>query len=164
VSELHDVDRRVAVLEQIARDTATALADIRAELRLLRTDIQQLRGQFHDDFRWLLRFVIGGFVGCLPCSLTDCTGFRCAMTEKENPTPETLQAEEIVQSADVLRVALDDPATVWPRSIATVSTSSLIPLPLQSPPRSSSHRLILRRLKSAMVSSASRAERPRSTR
>jgi hypothetical protein len=65
MSELHDVDRRVAVLEQIARDTAAALSDIRAELRLMRTDIQQLRGQFHDDFRWLLRFMIGGFVGVL---------------------------------------------------------------------------------------------------
>jgi hypothetical protein len=70
MSELHDIDRRVAVLEQIAHDTATALADIRAELRLMRTemqqgrsDTQQLRTQLHDDFRWLLRFMIGGFVG-----------------------------------------------------------------------------------------------------
>ena len=67
MSELHDVDRRVAVLEQIARDTATALADIRSELRLMRTefhgDLQQMRAQQHTDFLWLRRFMIGGFVG-----------------------------------------------------------------------------------------------------
>jgi hypothetical protein len=69
---LHDLDRRVAVLEQIARDTATALADIRAELRGLRTEIGglrtevgQVRTQLHGDFLWLFRFTIGGFVGVL---------------------------------------------------------------------------------------------------
>jgi hypothetical protein len=63
VSELHDVDRRVAVLEQIARSTDQALQQIPAELRLLRTEMQALRTQQHDDFRWRLRFMIGGFVG-----------------------------------------------------------------------------------------------------
>jgi hypothetical protein len=70
LSELHDVDRRLAVLEQIARDTATGLADIRAELRLIRTEMQGLRNdiqqqgkELRGDFRWLLRFTIGGFVG-----------------------------------------------------------------------------------------------------
>jgi hypothetical protein len=85
VSDIHDTDRRVAVLERIAQDTATALADIRAELRGLRTDfhsdIQQLRGEtiaearsmradlsaeirlLRGDFRWLLRLMIAGFVG-----------------------------------------------------------------------------------------------------
>jgi hypothetical protein len=69
MSELHDIERRVAILEQIARDTATALADIRSELRLLRaefrTEIQQMRQQHHDDFRWLLRVMTGGFIGVL---------------------------------------------------------------------------------------------------
>jgi hypothetical protein len=70
LSELHDIDRRVAVLEQIARDTATALGDIRAELRLLRTETQGLRSDIQEqgkelrgDFRWLFRFTIAGFVG-----------------------------------------------------------------------------------------------------
>lgn len=63
MSELHDIDRRVAVLERIAQETATALADIRAELRLMRSEMQQLRSQQHDDIRWLLRLMIGGFVG-----------------------------------------------------------------------------------------------------
>jgi hypothetical protein len=81
VSELHDVDRRVAVLEQIAADTRDTLreirddirglrsefrtelgglrTDMRTEIQGLRTDMRELRG----DFRWLLRFTIGGFVG-----------------------------------------------------------------------------------------------------
>ena len=92
MSELHDTDRRVAVLEQIARDTASALADIRAELREMRSEMvglrgdmcsevqglrsdmrsemqglrgefQELRRQHHTDMRWLLRLMIGGFVG-----------------------------------------------------------------------------------------------------
>jgi hypothetical protein len=74
MSELHDIDRRVAVLEQIARDTATGLADIRSELRQmrtefrtelqgLRTDIREQSRELRADFRWLLRFTIGGFVG-----------------------------------------------------------------------------------------------------
>ena len=33
MSELHDIDRRVAVLEQIAANTRDALQDIRGELR-----------------------------------------------------------------------------------------------------------------------------------
>ena len=63
MSELHDVDRRLAVLERIAQETASALTDIRAELRLLRTEMQQSRSQQHDDFRWLLSAMIGGFLG-----------------------------------------------------------------------------------------------------
>jgi len=50
--------------------TATGLADIRAELRLIRTEMQGLRNdiqqqgkELRGDFRWLLRFTIGGFVG-----------------------------------------------------------------------------------------------------
>jgi hypothetical protein len=57
------------VLEQTARDTATALGDIRAELRLLRIGTQGLRSdiqaqgkELRGNFRWLLRFTIAGFV------------------------------------------------------------------------------------------------------
>jgi hypothetical protein len=51
---LRDVDRRVAVLEQIPRDTATALSEMRADIR-----------QMRDDFRWLLRVVVGGCIAVL---------------------------------------------------------------------------------------------------
>lgn len=79
MSELHDIDRRVAVLEEIARNTATALADIRAELRqqrqdtaagfaalhgdmqALRSEMQALRREAREDFRFLMRVMIGGF-------------------------------------------------------------------------------------------------------
>jgi Mg2+ and Co2+ transporter CorA len=70
MSEMRDIDRRVAVLEQIARDTATALQDIRAELRQIRSEMQQMRTEYRSEiqelrreFRWLLRLMIGGFVG-----------------------------------------------------------------------------------------------------
>jgi len=63
MSELHDIDRRVAVLEQIARDTATALQDIRAELRQLRSDMNTEIRELRRELRWLLRLMIGGFVG-----------------------------------------------------------------------------------------------------
>ena len=81
MSELHDIDRRVAVLEQIAADTRQALQDIRDDIwgmraetqglrgemqqlgTGLRSELQQIRLQQHADFRWLLRFMIGGFVG-----------------------------------------------------------------------------------------------------
>ena len=43
MSEFHDLDRRVAVL-------ATALVDIRADLRLLRTDMRGRKG-FADEYR-----------------------------------------------------------------------------------------------------------------
>jgi hypothetical protein len=60
-----DLPSRVAVLEQIARDTATALADIRTELRGLRTelreDLRDIRQAQRSDFRWLLGIMLGGF-------------------------------------------------------------------------------------------------------
>lgn len=69
--EGHDIDRRVAVLEEIARNTATALGDIRAELRLMRQDtaagfadlrreLGDLRRGQREDFRFLMRVMIGG--------------------------------------------------------------------------------------------------------
>jgi tRNA threonylcarbamoyladenosine modification (KEOPS) complex Pcc1 subunit len=42
-----DLEPRVAVLEQIARDTAIILAEIRA-------DIREMRSAMRTDFRWLL--------------------------------------------------------------------------------------------------------------
>jgi hypothetical protein len=61
----NDLSSRVAVLEQIARDTATALADIRTELRGLRTelreDLRDIRQAQRSDFRWLLGIMLGGF-------------------------------------------------------------------------------------------------------
>jgi hypothetical protein len=80
MSELHDIDRRVAVLEQIAADTRQALQDIRAELRGLREDINReisgLRTEIsrrfdavdrrfnearqRSNFRWLPGVMLGG--------------------------------------------------------------------------------------------------------
>ena len=47
-----DIEPRVAVLEQIARDTATALGDIHSELRGLRSDL-------HADIRDLHASISG---------------------------------------------------------------------------------------------------------
>jgi chromosome segregation ATPase len=51
MSEFHDLDRRVAVLEQIARDTAAALGEIRAELRAMRSDIDHQFGDIRNELR-----------------------------------------------------------------------------------------------------------------
>jgi hypothetical protein len=48
-----DILPRVAVLERIAADTATVLADIRTDIRAIRADMRR-------DFRWLLSIMLGG--------------------------------------------------------------------------------------------------------
>ena len=50
-----DMEPRVAVLEELAKGTKDALADLRAETRALRAEQR-------TDFRWLLGILIGGFV------------------------------------------------------------------------------------------------------
>jgi BMFP domain-containing protein YqiC len=56
-SEDDDVAARVAVLEQIARDTATTLGEIRDDIRGMRSEmraeVQGLRGELHDEMRSL---------------------------------------------------------------------------------------------------------------
>ena len=51
-------EARVAVLEQIARDTAAALVDIRTELREFRqetrSEFRSIRAEHREDFRLLL--------------------------------------------------------------------------------------------------------------
>ena len=54
----NDVSPRLAVLEEIAKGTKEALADMRAEIRALRADQR-------SDFRWLLGIILGGYVGLL---------------------------------------------------------------------------------------------------
>ena len=82
MSELHDIDRRVAVLEQIAADTRQALQDIRSELRGLREDVNRrldtvdrrfasLESRAWRNFYWL----IAGYAGCSPLWRTASTGF-----------------------------------------------------------------------------------------
>jgi hypothetical protein len=80
---MDDMPSRVAVLEQIARETLVALQDLRAEIRGLRTDMQagfaaqrsDMLGEVHGlrgelgaqrtesraDYRWLLGIMLGGF-------------------------------------------------------------------------------------------------------
>jgi hypothetical protein len=65
LSEFHDLDRRVAVLERIAQETVTALGDIRSELRQMRTDMlaefRAVRAEGKSDYRWLIGIMLGGF-------------------------------------------------------------------------------------------------------
>jgi hypothetical protein len=66
MSELHDVDRRVAVLEQIAADTRQTLIEIRNDIRDLRTELRDFRNAVAEmwrNFRWLLGVMLGGFSG-----------------------------------------------------------------------------------------------------
>jgi len=57
------IDARVAVLEQIARDTAAALAEIRAELKAIRgehrEDFRLLLNRQDRQFLWLLSVMLG---------------------------------------------------------------------------------------------------------
>jgi hypothetical protein len=50
---MDEIPSRVAVLEQIAAQTATTLTELRSEIRALRTETR-------DDFRWLLGVVLSG--------------------------------------------------------------------------------------------------------
>jgi hypothetical protein len=77
---MDELPSRVAVLEQMARDTEATLADIRSEVRELRgetrAELREIRGEIRDlrnaarsDFHWLLGIVlssigitIGGFI------------------------------------------------------------------------------------------------------
>lgn len=61
----HDpgVEARVAVLEQIAKDTRDTLAslrtDFRADIASLTTEMRALRTDQRNDYRWLLSLMIG---------------------------------------------------------------------------------------------------------
>ena len=52
---MDDMPARVAVLEQIARNTEAMLAEIRTDMREFRKDLR-------SDFRWLLATYGGGFI------------------------------------------------------------------------------------------------------
>jgi hypothetical protein len=55
---MDDVPARVAVLEQIARNTEATLTEIRA-------DVREIRGQQDRDFRWLLGLYLAGTAAIL---------------------------------------------------------------------------------------------------
>lgn len=55
---MDDIPERVAVLEQIARNTESILTEFRADMR-------EARRQQHTDFLWLLSLQIGSFIGLL---------------------------------------------------------------------------------------------------
>lgn len=53
-----DMPTRVAVLEEIARNTSVALSEIRADVRELRTESRR-------DGRWLLGVILGAWTSLL---------------------------------------------------------------------------------------------------
>ncbi len=70
------VEARVAVLEQIAKDTRDSIADMRTEMRQgfagmrtemrdIRTEMVDLRRDARSDYRWLLGLMIGGLAALL---------------------------------------------------------------------------------------------------
>lgn len=65
----NDLPTRVAVLEQIAKDTQLALVDLRTEVRQgfadLRAEMRQMRTEARTDYRWLLGLMIGMTGGLL---------------------------------------------------------------------------------------------------
>ena len=62
---MNDIPERVAVLEQIARETHETLVDLRSDMRTefreLRSEFRELRRDVRSDFRWLLGIMLGGF-------------------------------------------------------------------------------------------------------
>ena len=50
----NDIPARVAVLEEIAASTKTILAEIKADLR-------DLRSESRSDYRWQMGLMLGGF-------------------------------------------------------------------------------------------------------
>lgn len=50
----NDIPARVAVLEEIASTTKTMLAEIKADLR-------DLRSESRSDYRWQMGLMLGGF-------------------------------------------------------------------------------------------------------
>ncbi|MBV9785516.1 MAG: hypothetical protein JO264_17050 [Acidisphaera sp.] len=63
----HDpgMEARVAVLEEIAKNTAATLKEIREEIRDVRGEVRELRADQRSDFRSLLGIMIAGFGGLL---------------------------------------------------------------------------------------------------
>ena len=58
-----DMEARVAVLEQLAKDTKDTLAnlrtDFRADITSLTTEMRGIRSEQRADYRWLLGIMIG---------------------------------------------------------------------------------------------------------
>lgn len=58
------IEPRVAVLEQITKQTHEALIDLRAECRSVRTDLtaelRAMRSETRTEFRWLLGLMLSG--------------------------------------------------------------------------------------------------------
>ena len=61
----NDIPARVAVLEEIARQTRETMADLRTDLRQsfadLRAEIRDLRSESRSDYRWQMGLMLGGF-------------------------------------------------------------------------------------------------------
>ena len=59
------MEARVAVLEEIAVSTKTAINGLRSEIRQFRTEMHQELRSIRSDCRWLLGIMLGGFAGLL---------------------------------------------------------------------------------------------------
>lgn len=59
-----DLPARVAVLEEIAAATKQGIAEIRADIRRLASDLPAgLRAEHRSDFRRVLRITLSGYLG-----------------------------------------------------------------------------------------------------
>jgi len=58
MADEHSLEARVAVLEQIARETIVTLGEIRQ-------DIREIRREHARDFRWLIGLYIAGYASLL---------------------------------------------------------------------------------------------------
>jgi len=62
-SYLEDMEARVAVLEQIAKDTKDVLVELKLDMREMRQEMREMRQDQRNDFRILFGAIITAVVG-----------------------------------------------------------------------------------------------------
>ncbi|HTW72377.1 MAG TPA: hypothetical protein VME47_21020 [Acetobacteraceae bacterium] len=60
-----DMESRVAVLEQIARETTASFGGIERRLDVQAAELRALAAEHRAEFRWLLGAILGGFTTLL---------------------------------------------------------------------------------------------------
>jgi archaellum component FlaC len=72
IKQFYNHDTRIALLENIASDLRDDMKELRSDIKEIkkdinevRKDINEVRKESHSDFKWLLGFIISGFIGVL---------------------------------------------------------------------------------------------------
>jgi hypothetical protein len=63
IKQFYNHDTRIALLENIASDIRDDMKEIRGDIKELKQDMKDIRKESHSNFKWLLGFMISGFIG-----------------------------------------------------------------------------------------------------